>query len=138
MTRSADGEYRRLWQKVDEAGFARKLGMRLVELDYGHAVVAMHVDEQLDNWVGRTHGGAIMALADQALSAASATISGTPVAIQFNINFLSAAPRGDEVIAIARQVHVGRRIAVFDFEVRDRENRLLAQGQATGLCRQET
>jgi uncharacterized protein (TIGR00369 family) len=85
MTRSADGEYRRLWQKVDEAGFARKLGMR-----------------------------------------------------QFNINFLSAAPRGDEVIAIARQVHVGRRIAVFDFEVRDRENRLLAQGQATGLCRQET
>jgi len=43
--------------------------------------------------------------------------------------------KGEEVFATARQVQVGRRVAVFDFEVRDSSNRLLAQGQATGICR---
>ena len=137
MTESADGDFATLRQKVDQSGFGRKLGMKLLELRQGYAVVSMRADESLDSWVGRTHGGAIMALADQALSAASGSIPGTPIAIQFNINFLSTAGKGEEVIATARQVHVGRRVAVFDFEVRDREQRLLAQGQATGLCKQE-
>src|SRR3990172_6410523 len=137
MTHIADGDYAALWQKVDNSGFGRTLGRKLLELRQGHAVVSMRADESFESWVGRTHGGAIMALADQALSAASGTIPGTPIAIQFNINFLSSAGKGEEVIATARQVHVGRRVAVFDFEVRDRENRLLAQGQATGLCKQE-
>ena len=135
MRGQADLDFAALRQRVDQAGLARRMGMKLVELGAGYAVVSMPVDDSLDNWVGRTHGGAIMALADQALGAAAYTIAGTPVAIQFNINFLSTTTKGEEVRAIARQVHAGRRVAVFDFEVRDLENRLLAQGQATGLCK---
>jgi acyl-CoA thioesterase len=135
MGQREDGAFAELRQKVDEAGLARRFGMRLRELGEGYAVASMLVDEHLDNWLGRTHGGAIMSLADQALSAASATISGVPMAIQFNINFLASPAKGEEVFATARQVQVGRRVAVFDFEVRDSSNRLLAQGQATGICR---
>lgn len=92
------------------------LGYRVDALDDGVATLRAPYDERFLRPGGTISGPVLMALADYACFAAILTrIGNVPMAVttNLNINFLKRPEPGD-VIATARLIKLGRRLAVCD------------------------
>ncbi len=126
--------YEELRRKFDESPYSALLGLKLVDLSEGYALVEMKISPQFDNWAGMTHGGAIMSLADQAFGCALNTLDRLYVAVQFNINLLSAPKPGDTVMAEGRVTHAGRRLGAAAMIVRDSRERVIARATGTVMA----
>jgi uncharacterized protein (TIGR00369 family) len=85
----------------------------------GACRVEMLIGPQHLNMRGIVQGGAVVALADAAAGWASyATVpSGRFTTIDLAVNFLRSARLGDRLVAIARPVHLGRRLLVLEVMV---------------------
>ena len=68
-------------KQVQKERFARKLGLRLIKLEPGHAIVEMEPQEELTNIFGMTHGGAIFSLIDEAFEVSCNTHGTVAVAL---------------------------------------------------------
>ena len=53
-------------RRVEEEPFAKKMGMKLIDVDFGYALVEMTFTEDMENICGMTHGGATFSLMDEA------------------------------------------------------------------------
>lgn len=98
--------------------FGALLGMQTVHAGPGGADVRLQVHPTHLNDVGIVHGGVVFALADQAVAVAANTGDRVAVASTFTIHFLKAAHEGDELIARARPVRIGRTVSVYNVEIR--------------------
>ncbi len=109
--------------------FAVKLDIELVSASAGEVVGRLVWREDLCTTGGGLHGGALMSLADN-LGGVCAYLNLPPGAgtatISSSTNFLRAVLEG-EVTAAARPLRVGRSVIVVQTEVRDDEDRLVAQ-----------
>jgi acyl-CoA thioesterase len=113
--------------------FGVLLGMRTLRADAERADVALTVAAEHLNDVGIVHGGAVFALADQAMAVAANADGRIAVAATFTIHFLKPARTGDEIVASARPVRVGRSVSVFTVDVKLGDVLLAtALGQAVG------
>jgi len=107
---------------------AKWLNVELFEVSEGKAVVGMRVREDMLNAAGVCQGGAIFSLADFAFAVASNSRGKLALAISANIYFISSAEEGDYLIAYAREISVGRRLGVYEVEVKEKNtNRIIAQ-----------
>lgn len=88
----------RMWQD-DEA--SRALGMDAVVIETDHAQVRMTVTDAMVNGHDIAHGGYIFTLADSAFALACNSRGQTTVAAGADITFVSAARRGDVLVAEA-------------------------------------
>lgn len=119
--------------------FGQLLGMEVVELGDGRAMVELTAGEQHTNFLGVVHGGALFSLADAALAAASNSGDATAVASVVTIHLLRACRPGDRLLARAEQEHAGGRVALYRITVvrmPDRELVAVAQGQVTIVGRE--
>ena len=73
---------------------SRALGMALLELGPGHAVVAMTVRPDMVNGYAVCHGGLVASLADSAFALACNSRGVPTVAAGFDVTFLEPAARG--------------------------------------------
>jgi 1,4-dihydroxy-2-naphthoyl-CoA hydrolase len=110
--------------------FAAHLGIEIVAAEAAAVTGRVAWQEALCTAGGALNGGVIMALADNvgALCAflnLPAGSSGTTT-IESKTNFLRAI-RAGHATAIARPLHVGRRIIVVESDVMDDEKRLVAK-----------
>lgn len=105
---------RRMW--ADDRA-SRALGMELVELDRGCAVVAMTVREDMTNGFAIAHGGLVAALADSAFALACNSRGRMTVASGFDVTFLEAARLGDRLVATARETALRGRSGLYDVTV---------------------
>lgn len=97
---------------------SRGLGMRLVEVGPGRAVVAMVVRPEMTNGHGTCHGGFTFALADSAFAFACNSHNRRAVAQACDITFLTPVRLGDELTATAvERVRAGRS-GIYDVTVR--------------------
>lgn len=97
--------------------FGVLLGMQTVHADAEGADVRLQAHPNHLNDVGIVHGGVLFALADQAVAVAANAGDRVSVASAFTIHFLKAAREGDELIARARPVRIGRSVSVYTVEV---------------------
>jgi acyl-CoA thioesterase len=97
---------------------SRALGMRIVEVGPGRAVLAMTVRADMVNGWGRAHGGLVASLADSAFAFACNSRGTVTVAAGFDVTFLRAAHAGDELVATAVERAVAGRSGVYDVTVR--------------------
>lgn len=111
--------------------YAFNSGIVIEELNENSCVCSMIVTENHRNALGGVMGGAIFTLADLAFSAASNNVHNPTVALQTNVNFLSVA-KGKKLIAKAICVKDGRTTAVYNVDVTDDTDRLVAQFVGTG------
>lgn len=51
-----------IFREVEKEPFARKFGLRLVDLDQGYSRVEMDFTPDMENLFGMAHGGALFAL----------------------------------------------------------------------------
>ncbi len=73
--------------------------------------------EFLNSW-GSAHGGFLYSVADAAFALASNSHGTLAVALVAHMEYLQASQAGAEVEALATEVHLGRRTAVYRVEVR--------------------
>lgn len=81
------------------------------------------------NSYGSAHGGFLYTLADAAFALASNSHGALAVALSTHMEYLAATKPGDLIEAVATEVHLGRRAAVYRVDVRS-EGRLV--GTFTG------
>lgn len=127
----------RLHAKVDEQPFARRLGLRLVELKEGYARVVMEPSAENRNFFGTVHGGAIFSLIDQAFGAAANSHGTVAVAISVTVDYLRPATSDETLYAEAREVSRTRRISTYNIEVRNQDGELKAACLAMAYRRDE-
>ncbi len=96
---------------------SRMLGMALVSVAPGSAVVSMRVREDMVNGWDVCHGGLIAALADSAFAVACNSRGTVTVAAGFDVSFLESARLGDDLVATARETAVRGRSGLYDVSV---------------------
>ena len=119
-----------LRQKVSEQPLAPKMGLSLVDVSPGHALVKMATGPHLTNILGGIHGTAIFALIDEAFQASCNAHGTVAVALNMNLTFHQAPEVGDVLTAASKELHCGRRTATYLISVTDSQNRLIATCQA--------
>jgi acyl-CoA thioesterase len=124
-------KYEVLARKFDESPYAVLLGMKVVEVSEGRALISLKVDSRFNNWVNLTHGGLIMSVADQAFGCALNTLDRIYVAAQFNINFLIPPKDGELIYAEGRVLRAGKRSGLGEMTVRDANGKLIATATGT-------
>ena len=113
-----------MWAE-DEA--SRGLGMELVSVEPGHAVVAMPVMQAMVNGHKTCHGGYIFTLADSAFAFACNTYNQRTVAQHCSISYLNAARLGDRLVARAVERQRLARSGVYDVTVTREEGFVIAE-----------
>ena len=112
--------------------FATDAGMRIDALTDDGCVASMPIDERHKNANGGVMGGAIFTLADFAFAVACNDDHLPTVALNVNINYLSA-PKGGTLTATATRVKSGRTTCVINVMVTDETGRSVAQFVGTGF-----
>ena len=97
--------------------FARKVGVRMVEIGPGSCTSEMVVSEDSLNAVGVTHGGAVYTLADFTFAVACNTRERVAVALTTTMVYTAASVAGDNLTARAVERSCGHRTATYDIEV---------------------
>ncbi len=96
------------------------LGIEVLELGGGHAVIAMTLREEMMNGFGTTHGGMIFAFADSAFALACNPAGGgdaVTVASGVDINFLAPTHTGQRITAVANLRQQQGRSGLYDVQV---------------------
>ncbi len=119
-----------LKERFEAEPFAKKLGIRLLELKEGYALVEMKVSEEHENIFGYAHGGAIFALIDAAFELASNSRGIVSVALSMNVTYTSPAKQGDVLRAEAREINTTRKTGLYEIKVRNQDARLVASCSA--------
>jgi acyl-CoA thioesterase len=97
---------------------SRSLGMELVDVSEGHAVVRMTVRDDMVNGHGLCHGGLVASLADSSFALACNSRGVSTVASGFEITFLRPARAGDLLEATAEERTLQGRSGIYDVTVR--------------------
>lgn len=100
-----------------EDATGRDLGIKLISVAPGQAVLGLTVAEKMVNWHDTCHGGFIFLLADSAFGYACQTYNNRMVAQHCNITYLNPAQRGDSLRAHAVERQRAGRNAIYDVTV---------------------
>ncbi|EHM47619.1 MAG: hydroxyphenylacetyl-CoA thioesterase PaaI [Yokenella regensburgei] len=105
---------------------AQALGIDIVEMDDGYAVVTMKVQPQMLNGHQTCHGGQLFSLADTAFAYACNSQGLVAVASACSIEFLRPGLAGDTLTATACVKHQGKVAGVYDIEIVNQHNKTVA------------
>ncbi len=117
--------------KVREAMFvndraSKWLGIQVVEVTPGRAVLTMTVRDPMLNGHDICHGGLIATLADSAFAYACNSYDEFTVASGFTIELLAPSRLGDVLTAICHEVSKAGRTGVYDTEVSNQHGQRIA------------
>ena len=117
-------------RRMSSEGYARKLGLRLVALSAGRAVVEMVPKGDDANIFDMVHGGAIFSLMDEAFQASCNSHGRVAVALDVNVVFHHPARPGQRLRAESREVHCSNKTGSYEIRVTDEQDTLIATCQA--------
>ncbi|MGB3908072.1 MAG: PaaI family thioesterase [Methanomethylovorans sp.] len=116
--------------------FAAHCNIELLEVGPGYAKARMFIADEHLNAFGTVHGGAIFTLADLVFGSASNAHGRIAVAINCSIAFVKAARKG-YLIAEAKEVSIGYKLATYIVTVTDEEDEVIATFQGTVYRKKE-
>jgi acyl-CoA thioesterase len=117
-------------KQVERESYAKKMGLTLLKIEPGYAVVEMTPREDTSNIFGMTHGGAIFSLIDEAFQVSCNAYGTVAVALNMTITYHQAPKRNRILRAESVEIHRSRKTATYDIKVRDEENALIASCMA--------
>ncbi|WP_049900280.1 hotdog fold thioesterase [Halococcus agarilyticus] len=104
-------------ERIASDPYCDTLGIDLVDLGPGTARTALTITEELLNFHGTPHGGAVYSLADAAFAAASNSHGETALALETNISYLDSVEVGTTLVATAEETHASGRTAEYEVVV---------------------
>ncbi len=119
-----------LLNRAAQEGYARKLGMHVVDLEPGYAVVEMVPDGSDENILGIVHGGVIFSLMDEAFQLSCNSHGTVAIALSVNVVYHHPGRQGCRLRAESREVHRSKKTGTYDIKVVDDEGILIASCQA--------
>ena len=114
------------FKKVDNEAYAQKLGLKLVDVNDGYAVVEMALSEDTENLLGMTHGGAIFSVIDEAFEVSSNSHGTVALGLNMSVTYHQSPERRATLRAVSREIHRSKRTATYDISVTDEKNVLIA------------
>ncbi|MDR9890463.1 hydroxyphenylacetyl-CoA thioesterase PaaI [Pseudenterobacter timonensis] len=105
---------------------AQALGIDILEMDEGYAVVTMTITPQMLNGHQSCHGGQLFSLADTAFAYACNSQGLAAVASGCSIEFIRPGFAGDRLTATARVKHQGKTTGVYDIEITNQQQKTVA------------
>jgi acyl-CoA thioesterase len=106
---------------------SRELGLTLVSVEQGKAVLAMTVGAGMVNWHDTCHGGFVYLLADTAFGYACNSHNQRMVAQYCTISYLNPAKRGERLIAQATERQLEGRSGIYDVSVKREDGTAIAE-----------
>jgi acyl-CoA thioesterase len=103
------------------------LGMKVVSVAPGVAVLSMTITKAMVNGHGHAHGGFIFTLADSAFAFACNSYNQKTVAQQCQITYVAPGKLGMRLTAEARERHRAERSGIYDISVRDETGATIAE-----------
>jgi acyl-CoA thioesterase len=100
-----------------EDGASQGLGMEIVAIKPGVAVLTMTIRPQMVNGHGIAHGGFIFTLADSAFAFACNSHNERTVAAHCHISFIRPGKLGERLVATAREISRTGRSGIYDVRV---------------------
>ncbi len=119
-----------IFKQVEEEPFAKKFGLKLIEVLEGYAKVEMAFTQDMENMFGMAHGGALFALIDEAFEVASNSHGTMAVALNMSVNYLASPAKGSKLTAEAKEINKAKKTAAYEIVVTDDKNNLIAACQA--------
>ena len=117
--------------KLREPGFTEEIGIEFTKAENSCAEGRILIEKRHLNPSGTVHGGCIFSLMD-ALAGVAASSGGNRVATSSsNVLFLNAAADTNYIKAFAKPIKLGKTLQVFDVEVLDDADRLIAKANIT-------
>jgi len=110
-----------------EDATSRGLGIELIAVEPGSAVLLMVVGAQMVNWHNTCHGGFIYLLADTAFGYACNSRNQRMVAQHCSITYLNPAQRGDHLTAQAIERQRAKRSGIYDVAVTRADGTAIAE-----------
>lgn len=111
------------------------LGMEFEHVSKDKIVASMPVNENSVQPFGLLHGGASVALAETLCSVGGwfllEGMDKTVVGVEINANHIRSVKMGGKVTGIAMPVKLGRRIQVWECELRDEKEKLVCTSRCT-------
>lgn len=134
------GDAQALAERVAAQMFAQdlasqRMGMRIVQVAPGQAVLTMTVRDDMLNGHAICHGGFVFTLADSAFAFACNSYNENTVAAGCSIEFLAPSRGGDVLTATARERHLRGRTGVYDIDVVNQNGETVAlfRGKSTRI-----
>lgn len=103
------------------------LGLEIVSVAPGQAVVTLALQQHHLNGHGICHGGVIFMLADSAFALACNSYNRVAVAQHNSITYLAPGKPGALLTARAREISLTGRSGIYDVEVTDQTGTVIAQ-----------
>lgn len=94
--------------------FSQWLGINIISVLPGQVKISMRVRAEMLNGFGVSHGGIVFSLADSALAFASNSYGRVSLAIENSISYPVAIRQDDELIAVATELSLRERLAIYD------------------------
>jgi 1,4-dihydroxy-2-naphthoyl-CoA hydrolase len=110
------------------------LGIEVTEIGPDYMLATMPVDHRTKQPLGLLHGGASAALAESMGSYASTFLLDLtkqyPVGLEINVNHIKSAKSG-KVIGKATPIHIGGKTHVWNIEIKNEQDQLVAVSRLT-------
>ena len=103
------------------------VGIDMVEVDEGRAVMSLTVKKHHTNGHGICHGGIIFTLADTAFAFACNSRNQSTVAQHNTISFVSPGALGDTLTARAKELSLIGKNGIYDVTVINQDGRIIAE-----------
>ena len=110
------------------------LGMEFISTpDPDTCMARMKVDENSRQPMGYLSGGASLALAETLAGAGSSVLCPGKICVGINVSgtHVKAVPEGDTVTAVARIVHTGNTLHVWNVDITDTSGELISTASVT-------
>jgi 2-dehydropantoate 2-reductase len=110
-------DLKELRRAIEASPLARALSIQFTKFEAGSATARLPGTEQLPNFLGYTHTGALFTLAEQTMAAAANSLGHVGLPLNCDVQFLNAADPTKDVIASARVIDTQGRIARVQVEL---------------------
>lgn len=110
----------------DNDAFSQWLGIEILSLDAGSAVLQMTVRKEMTNGFDIAHGGITYSLADSALAFASNAHGRKSVSVETSISHTVAVKTGDVITATASEESLSNKIGIYRIVVNNQQQQTVA------------
>jgi acyl-CoA thioesterase len=124
-------------RQVKAEPYARKMGLSLIKVEPGYALVEMTPQEDTGNIFGMTHGGAIFSLIDEAFQVSCNAHGTIAVALSMTITYHHPPDRKSVLRAESKEIHRARKTGTYEIKVSDDHDTLIASCMATAYRKKE-
>jgi acyl-CoA thioesterase len=122
-----------LKEQITKSPLTKFMGMTILDIAPGYAKAEARYSQEMSNFNGLIHGGAIFALIDEVSGAAASSHGTTVIGLTMNVTFIKPPQMDSTLVAEAKEESRGKRTATYHIEVLqkgDKEDQKIAICQA--------